>query len=650
METTNNNKSVAVLKDYRPAKEKKQEYKAPKNEEEKTSFLDLSASGEGILSYYTTKTATWIQKRDREGNWYDKKLSDQQIIILSLISDGHCQYISLKIVLREADENQDGDAHIISMPVSALLSLSKENEKNQAFHLAGGDARKEVGDILFKVQAKAFSLGLIEKIKGSQKPGWHNGEHLRAGDKLCTLSHNTSPRSVMGDFDVWKDSVHTVIEGQIKAQAILCLAAGAYLRGRDGFTIANNNIINLVGETSSGKSTVLQIIQSFEDCPIQLAEASSTMSATEKLLVAHNGGFLCFDELTSLTEDIRNPIVRLINLCNFSARNINAGGNAKGRSWNTTIFTSSNKSLDDIGESNHFQREALNARCFEYAFPIFTQNDIHSRAFDCFEVIQKNHGVAYPRIIAAIKNLDADGMLSEKYLAFVRQCNDAARNSLIKMPGGYTRKSQACGLGYIGSIILKEIGLNIDIDGVGDELIDVLERDINIADEKEKNGDSHLKADIFSIIYQIFRYTTVKKFYAPDDSYLFGSNGTTSTSKQKEAAIEHSKTVIEEWCTVEQKEEMKEAKLFTGFVYFKSTMSAEIKKRTGFDMSDIITKADKAGALVISDADRARGAKVYKHGRLSWCYKINLSALPDNSDGDGDGEIETLEENEFDKN
>lgn len=221
----------------------------------------------------------------------------------------------------------------------------------------------------------------------------------------------------MGDFVEYMNMVRDEILGNVPMEAVMAMAASAtvleYANLKWGLDIPNI-IINLVKNSSNGKTTAAKLAVSFGGCPQKSSTSrsffsnfNSTVNSRFKI-VGNNKGFpVAFDELSM--EETKNLTQFLYSLANGSEkeRMSNGKGLQEVNSFSTTMFMTGEESI--FAQTD--KKAGIRARVLEIAGVTWTSSAESSKRIKA--VCKKNYGFVTPMIAQALMQ-DVDGVWERK--------------------------------------------------------------------------------------------------------------------------------------------------------------------------------------------------------------------------------------------
>ena len=212
-----------------------------------------------------------------------------------------------------------------------------------------------------------------------------------------------------GKYEEWLDMVNTEVHGNPKMELILAIALSAAVIGFLGKAIPwQNTIFQLVGDSSSGKSTAMALAVSVYSSPKISQGLMKTFNATDnsiqKCMERNNSVVVGFDEGGMNKRDYANLIYTLSS--GTSKMRLNGDGEFKEiNTWNNICMTTSEFNLLEQSDS----KTGLSVRCIEIPAPFTTSADNSNRIKQC---IEENYAVAVEPFIKELFSLDKESIIS----------------------------------------------------------------------------------------------------------------------------------------------------------------------------------------------------------------------------------------------
>jgi hypothetical protein len=101
--------------------------------------------------------------------------------------------------------------------------------------------------------------------------------------------------TVVGNWKNWKDSIQKIINNSANMNVLIALSAGSLMRS--AFPKMSPALINIRGNSTSGKSIALQTIVSLRADPKDLVWCFDSMSTLKWYVIAAENNFLCLDDI-----------------------------------------------------------------------------------------------------------------------------------------------------------------------------------------------------------------------------------------------------------------------------------------------------------------------------------------------------------------
>lgn len=251
------------------------------------------------------------------------------------------------------------------------------------------------------------------------------------GVETCQIERNNRAASGIrseGTFEEWRSIVELYNRDEfIPHQLAFGVAFGAPLMG---FTGQAGGIINLLGKSGEGKSTVQKLVNSVWGHPVDLMLPAEANSSTQNAKIGYihllNNLPVCAEEITNVPANEVQSLAYAINTGEEKMRMDRTGGMKPARGgWNTIMLSSSNSSLHDKLASTQGSA-ATSLRIMEIRMPlvrVYSKTDFFQR----FEIpLQKNFGHA-----------------GHRYAQFLAKNHDRVRDIVHRVMAGIDRDANA---------------------------------------------------------------------------------------------------------------------------------------------------------------------------------------------------------------
>lgn len=255
----------------------------------------------------------------------------------------------------------DGQQHTWAAPASMLIGDGREFARE----LAAGGVEITPGPRALQLLLRYVMQERVkERARCVTAPGWHgtayvlpSGESFGAAGELIVYQHAgglVDHHDTAGTLAEWRRAVGALCVGNSRLGfAVSAMFAGPLLR----FTGEAGGGFNLVGGSSSGKSTVLRVAASVAGSADYAREWRATSNGLEGVAVLHNDATLILDELAQI--DPRQAGEAAYLLANGSGKHRgdrNGSARAVAR-WRTLIL-----SAGEIGLAEHIAEAGKRAR------------------------------------------------------------------------------------------------------------------------------------------------------------------------------------------------------------------------------------------------------------------------------------------------
>ena len=259
----------------------------------------------------------------------------------------------------------------------------------------------------------------------------------------------------------------------IPMQFVICSAAAstviAYLNITKNIPLIPFGI-SVVGTSSSGKTTALQLAASLYSSPDDEAMFSGfygTQNALLHILSRHQGVPMLYDESTIKNDLSTSSFIYMFSEGKEKLR-MNPNGTLKTRhSWLCTALFSSENYLVDMQRMEHL---GLAARIITLEDMVYTKDSEHSETIKQFAA--QNYGIIGDRLADLLINADSDEIM---------QGYDNIRNSLVEAFEPCkcmltNRVSTNYAVIVLTAVLMNEIGIKIDVEGVSSICIKLHEK------------------------------------------------------------------------------------------------------------------------------------------------------------------------------
>lgn len=296
--------------------------------------------------------------------------------------------------------------------------------------------------------------------------GWHeDGEKFVMPGVMYDTEGNEHPCSTSskiaqsteafrkhGSFEKWRSVIDTYAQDGFEGYAFAHLSGyGSLLFD---MTEYNGAILNLIGESGSGKSTILRTINSIYGHPDEgmLMQQDKYLARIKRVGVYSNLP-VTYDEITTIKKDELQELCYSISQGRERMRLTNGADERENNSrWKLIMICSSNASLYDILGANKANASAEAMRVFEYRV-------------DCNDAMTPKEAA-----LTFSKLTDNFGHAGEKYIKYVIQNRDKIKEEIIEMrskfdevanvpgPERYWSNIVACNM--VGGLIAKRLELH----------------------------------------------------------------------------------------------------------------------------------------------------------------------------------------------
>ena len=258
---------------------------------------------------------------------------------------------------------------------------------------------------------------------------------------------------VKGTFDAWKNVLAFYDSPEYTAyQLAILMAIGAPLLR---FTNVEGLVVSLLGERGTGKSTVLEVINSFWGHPLHLmlngTERGATINALFRTISLHNNLPVCYDEITNMPPARAGELCYNISQGNGRKRMKDGASFGAEERWSTVLVCSTNQSFAAKLSANKAETAAEMMRLIEFRV---LQSRVHKKS-DADAMIREllgNYGHAGPYIMRfVVANRE---VIRQKIHATIAELDDVA-----KVRSGERFWSAAFATALVMAAIFKRLGI-----------------------------------------------------------------------------------------------------------------------------------------------------------------------------------------------
>lgn len=370
------------------------------------------------------KTGVTIEQKDKEGNVFEEQIFDYEVKPVKRV---YSEKEQKEVTLWQVNTPSDGKIDI-QMPAAALYD-------KRAFStvLADSGVYSNIGkvDALrgYMVAYTQEVQKLLPKEHMYARLGWRENQQFVLGNRMYTpngvmpCSFERTGRvadaiSQSGTIEGWR-SIMNYFEGEEYAGHQLAIGAafGSILMP---FTGILGGIINIMGRSGEGKSTVQKVINSVWGHPTKLmlpAEArSSTYNAKISFINMLNNLPVCAEEITNASiEEVGSLAYAITQGSEKWRADIKGTVRESAGGWCTIMVSSANASLHE--KLFHQQGASAKAlRIFEYYLPRVEKHSLIEYQQGVDMPLLKNYGVVGPEYLRyVIANMDRAQAMVQKF-------------------------------------------------------------------------------------------------------------------------------------------------------------------------------------------------------------------------------------------
>lgn len=243
----------------------------------------------------------------------------------------------------------DGNPHRLTVPVALCIADSRELGRLLA---ENGLNITPSTSALQRLAAYIMEQRPKDRARCVSVPGWHEGRYvLPTGECIggdgqdIAYQHTSGLTLAYGEAGDWRANVAVLCAGNSRLVfAICCVLAGPMLHvmrmGGGGF--------HFVGDSSTGKSTLLKIAASVAGAPELVREWRTTANGLEGVAVMHNDATIILDEMAQISAQEIGEAAYLLANGQGKSRSSRNGDARPAAQWNILIL-----SAGEVGLSQH---------------------------------------------------------------------------------------------------------------------------------------------------------------------------------------------------------------------------------------------------------------------------------------------------------
>lgn len=517
---------------------------------------------------------------------------------VAIIEDGKYGYLK---------ENETGDEIFEAMGNAIFISnVTREVETGNIFlHINFAYGDRTVTDViprsdlnrrgLMKLQAKGADVFedsvkcLIQCLKDQEKEleiqnvhaglGWYKAQRPDEPEKNVTVFRNPYIKSLdsnyqgifdirpKGSFEKWKDMVNNYVVGT-NLELALVLGFSSVINGylADGLDV-KNLFVHFFGDSSTGKSTALQLAVSVAGNPIQTENSlfltwNSTGNALIRSMGDNNGYPVAIDEASMSNDDSFTQLIFQLS-GGFEKKRLKKDLSMNtSQTFCTTIISSGEQSL--IAKSK--KTTGLKTRLIEFDSLELTTSSEHAEAVK--RIVKYNYGHAIQPFVDYVRTFKRKELLDqlEQFRSIYKE-QSSANDGLVD------RISTKYAVILLTAKLVRKC-FNFDI---------TRKRILNILIENERNMESR---DIGILAYEcLMQYATINK------GCFLSENNTCPTRTFGCFQRARSPKIIN-------------GQIFNYELVFISSHCATVLKGQGFEDVNVVMKNLRAKGLLICEPDR----------------------------------------------
>lgn len=503
-----------------------------------------------------------------------------------------------------------GDVFTVETAAIADKSSLMKVLASHGIMIRSGNAQK-VGDYMSSYISKI--QGIARDTLLNQQLGWRNEGVIDQynhddSDKVFvlpnkTISKNGTTQSAIspdlksacrefgqrGSLEEWKKVINVYAQEGYESYAFGHLTGYGSLLME--LTSYNGAVINMIGDSGSGKSTVLRTINSLFGKPDGFLTQRDTPNAFMNRIGSYGSIAITADELTNLDGERVSDILYAISQGRDKDR---LSGESKLRvnntSWRLLLAASSNKSLADSMQTYKADASAESMRLFEYRIDRIGHKITKQESEELFSPIENNYGHAGEIFLEyLVNNTETVKTLLKSITAKIDEATD------IQVHERYWSAVAACNI--TGGMIAKSLGLNnFDMQAitnwVSKQIISM--RETVVENKRNSNG-------------------TLQDYLNDTVGYTISIAGDGTKAKPFYSVTEPTQKLYNR------------VELDTNLLYIDRSRIKYFMNKSGSDYNAVRRELTASGVLLNSDrmATLSRGANVIRTGQVH-CWVIDL--------------------------
>lgn len=298
------------------------------------------------------------------------RISDAGVESIRLNKDGDsyetwiCSKLEVKALSRDLHSNdwgivlefEDKDNHLHKwcMPKSMLVDDRGYRSEllRMGLDIASGDGSQ--------LSSYLQQCNPSQRVLAVSQPGWHKNlyvlpNRIFGGDPESVMIQTSDPKGTdifqqQGDLVDWQEHVGKYCIGNSRMILSVCAGlSGPWLK----VLAEESGGIHFVGESSSGKTTAVQVAASLWGTPDFVASWRTTDNALESIAASRNDNLLILDEMSQVGPEKAGEIAYMLGNGQGKSRATRSAEIQKGKSWRLVYLSTGEVSLaDHMGTAN----------------------------------------------------------------------------------------------------------------------------------------------------------------------------------------------------------------------------------------------------------------------------------------------------------
>ena len=275
---------------------------------------------------------------------------------------------------------------------------------------------------------------------------------------------NMNLDNLISDNEEYLSELNELLNTEGTMFAVVVGLSSALLTLLQKNTSLENILIHIFGDSSSGKTTFLQLAVSIwgkPDSPPLVNEWNSTANAIYSALAGNEGITVGFDEASCCSSLDYSTLIYNLSHGHDKAKCNKDSTLRESQTWNTTIVSTAEESLLNKTKKNN----GIRARCLEFFNLQITNDSTHAEKIKNFAM--ENYGILGEKFVEVIDRKDVDILLNDFYLcrSFFRKNIEDKCNITDRITNTYAVLLQT-------AFYCKRINIEIDVKKIANVLFE----------------------------------------------------------------------------------------------------------------------------------------------------------------------------------